>query len=68
MTTERQSKVQSIKDNPGTLLISPYTYRRWTLLNNPAPLEDVTDRMQEESETDDGDKKDVIGREKSVEK
>lgn len=66
MTTERQSKVQSIKDNLGTLLISPY--RRWTLLNNPAPLEDVTDRMQEESETDDGDKKDVIGREKSVEK
>ena len=59
-------RAKSTKDNPGNLPIS--AYGRWTLLSNPAPLEDLTQRIQEESETDEGDEENVVGREESVEK
>jgi len=57
---------KSTKDNPGTLLISAYGQR--TLLNNAAPLEDLTGRIQEESKTDEADEENAVGREERVER
>ena len=41
--------MKSSKDNPGTLPISAYGRRK--LPNNPASLEDLTERLEEESVT-----------------
>ena len=41
----RKQLAKSTKDNPGTLPIS--TYGRRELPNNPASLEDLTERLQE---------------------
>ena len=57
-------RAKSTKDNPGTS-----AYGRRTLLNNPASLEDdLTERFQEESETDEADEENAVGREERVEK
>lgn len=57
---------KSTKDNPGTLPISAYGQR--TLLNNAAPLEDLTEKIQEESKTDEADEENAVGREERVER
>ena len=65
-TRQLSVRAKSTKDNPGTLPISDY--KRRTFLSNPAPLEDLTERIPEESKTDEGDEENVVGREESVEK
>ena len=65
-TRQLSVRAKSTKDNPGTLPISAYGRR--TLLNNPAPLEYLTKRIQEESETDEADEENAVGREERVEK
>lgn len=60
------SRAKSTKDKPGTLPISAYA--RQILLNNPAPLEYLTERIQDERKTDEADEENFVGREESVEK
>ena len=48
-TRQLSVRAKSTKDNPGTLPISTYGRRR--LPNNPASLEDVTERLEEERVT-----------------
>ena len=49
-TRQLSVRAKSTKDNPGTLPISAYGRRK--LSNNPASLEDLTERLEEESVTD----------------
>ena len=56
-TRQLSVRAKSTKDNPGTLPIN--AYGRWTLLN-PAPLEDLTERIQDESETDEADERETL--------
>ena len=50
-TRQLSVRGKSTKDNPGTLPIS--THGRRKLPNNPASLEDLTERLEEESVTAD---------------
>ena len=50
-------RAKSTKDNPGTLPISAYGLRK--LPNNPASLEDFTERLQEEGVTADVNEENV---------
>ena len=61
-TRQLSVRAKSTKDNPGTLPISDY--KRRTFLRNPAPLEDLTERIPEETKTDEGDEENFVGREK----
>ena len=56
-TRQLSVRAKSTKDNLGTLPISAYGRR--TLQNNPARLEDPTERTQEESEPDEADEENV---------
>ena len=56
-TRQLSFRAKSTKDNPGTLPISAYGRRK--LSNNPASLEDLTERLEEESVTDDVNEENV---------
>ena len=56
-TRQLSVRAKSTKDNPGTLPISAYGRRK--LSNNPASLEDLTERLEEESVTDDVNEENV---------
>ena len=56
-TRQLSFRAKSTKDNPGTLPISTYGRRR--LPNNPASLEDFTERLQEEGVTADVNEENV---------
>lgn len=63
-TRQLSNRARSTKDNPGTLPISAYGRR--TLPNNPASLDDLTERLQEADGTSDVNVENVAEREDSI--